>query len=115
METKAGSMTLGKKEQFFMVDEIHRARQCRKGQGNYAAEDWQVSREAQDDQSSVSNKQRGRARAEGMHSAADPIEGDRIERRRLAEEAMRREQEAIAAAAAAQRTQQQNEPFFCNP
>ena len=115
METKASSMTLGKKEKAFMDDEIRRARQCRKGQGNYAAEDWQVSREAQDDQNSLTNKQRGRSRAEGMHSAADPIEGDRIEQRRLADEARRREEQAIAAAAAAQRALQQNETFFCNP
>ena len=99
-ETKLSSITLGKKEREFLDDEIRRARQCRKGQGNYAAEDWQVSRDAQDDQNSLTSKQRGRSRAEGMHSAADPIEGDRIERRKLVEEAEKRAR--------------QNETFACN-
>lgn len=87
METSASSIGLGKDARTFLEDEIRRARQCRKGQGNYSAEDWQISKEARDAQRSISGKKQGQVRAEGMHSAADPIEGDRIEQRKLAEEA----------------------------
>jgi hypothetical protein len=76
METRANSTTLGDRERAFMQDEIRRVRQCRKGQGRYTAEDWALSREAQNAQSS-SNAEKARLRAEGMHSAADPLEGDR--------------------------------------
>jgi hypothetical protein len=80
IEVKVSSITLQDQERNFLNDEIRRARQCRKGQGSYTASDWQVSRDAQEAQSSLDGRERGRKRAEGVHSAADPIEGDRIER-----------------------------------
>jgi hypothetical protein len=83
MEVKASSITLQARERDFLNDEIRRARQCRKGQGHYSAADWQASREAQADQSSLDGRERARKKAEGVHSAADPVEGDRIERREL--------------------------------
>lgn len=95
METRASSITLGAKEKAFLDDEIRRAHQCRKGQGRYSAQDWQISREAQADQSSLSSRQRGRERAEDMHSAADPLEGERIANRRLQEEALRRARQPV--------------------
>lgn len=84
METRANSTSLGDRERAFMQDEIRRVRQCRKGQGRYTAEDWALSRQAQEAQSS-SNAEKERLRAEGMHSAADPLEGDRIVRQRESE------------------------------
>lgn len=91
MEVSARSATRSKKEIDFLQDEIRRARQCRKGQGNYTEDDWRISRDAQAAQGSVIHRKRqdAKARAEGMHSAADPIEGDRIQRERLAEEERR--------------------------
>lgn len=89
MQVSASSITRGEKEKTFLEAEIRRARQCQKGQGNYSAEDWKISREAQGDQNSIKDQKRGRARAEGMHSAADPIEGDRIQLERLAEQQRR--------------------------
>lgn len=88
METRASSTTMGEKEVAFMRDEIRRARQCRKGQGRYTAADWAISREAQAAQSNLRGAAEARLRAEGMHSAADPQEGERIAQQRRAEERM---------------------------
>ncbi|WP_422015463.1 hypothetical protein [Roseateles sp.] len=95
METSAGSTTLGDAERQFLQDEVRRAWQCRKGQGRYDDADWAVSRQAQAAQSRISDRERrnARERAEAMHSAADPDEGDRIARRRLAEERQRQRQQ----------------------
>jgi hypothetical protein len=90
LETSASSNTMGAAERTFLADEVRRARQCRKGQGNYTAEDWRAIRAAQEAQSSVSGKADARLRAEGIHSAADPIEGDRIARKRALAESDRR-------------------------
>ncbi len=98
METRAGSTTLGEPERQFLQDEVRRARQCRAGQGRYRDADWDISREAQAAQTQFSDRVRlaARERAESMHSAADPVEGDRIARRRLAEErAAQRQQRAL--------------------
>ena len=100
METKASSITLGRREKSFLDDELRRARQCRKGQGNYQAADWQTSRDAQNAQSNLTARDAARRQAEGMHSAADPTEGDRIANRRVQEEAAR----IAAEAARRQRT-----------
>lgn len=86
METRANSTTLGDKEKAFMQDEIRRVRQCRKGHGRYTAADWAISREAQAAQSSNTGAADARRRAEGMHSAADPTEGERIVQQRIGEE-----------------------------
>jgi hypothetical protein len=94
MQTRAGSTSLGDAEQQFIQDEVRRAWQCRKGQGRYTEADWAVSRQAQAAQSNLGGRDRdaARRRAEAMHSAADPDEGDRIARRRLEEErALRRQ------------------------
>ena len=94
IETKMSSITLGKREKAFLDDEIRRARQCRKGEGNYSGDDWRLSREARDNQNNLTQRETARRRAEGMHSAADPIEGDRIANKRALEEAARiREEE----------------------
>jgi hypothetical protein len=95
METSAGSTTLGDAERQFLQDEVRRAWQCRKGQGRYDDADWAVSRQAQAAQSRIADRDRrsARERAEAMHSAADPDEGDRIARRRLAEERQRQRQQ----------------------
>lgn len=89
METRANSRSLGDAEKAFMQDEIRRVRQCRKGQGRYTAEDWRISRDAQAAQSS-SNAADARRRAEGMHSAADPLEGERIAQQRAETERQER-------------------------
>jgi len=96
METRSSSISLSREAKSFMQDEIRRARQCRKGQGRYSAADWDVSRAAQDAQSSLSGAADARRRAEAMHSAADPLEGDRIARQREAEAAAEREAEREA-------------------
>lgn len=98
METRANSTTLGDAERRFMQDEVRRAWQCRKGQGRYTEADWAISREAQAAQTQFSDRARqsARERAEAMHSAADAAEGDRIQRRQLAEERMRRDAERAA-------------------
>jgi len=98
METRANSTTLGDAERRFMQDEVLRARQCRAGQGRYTDADWDISRESQAAQTQLSDRARldARLRAEGVHSAADPAEGDRIERRRIAEERARQAQELAA-------------------
>lgn len=90
METRANSTTLGDAERRFMQDEVRRVRQCRSGQGRYRDADWAISRDAQAAQSQLSDRVRrdARVRAEDMHAAADPDEGDRIARRRIAEERM---------------------------
>lgn len=95
METRAGSTTLGDAERQFLQDEVRRARQCRNGQGRYTDADWAISRDAQAVQTQLSDRARydARLRAEGMHSAADPDEGDRIARRRIAEEKLQRRQQ----------------------
>ena len=92
METRGNSTTLGDAERQFMQDEVRRVRQCRSGQGRYQEADWAISREAQAAQTQLSDRVRhdARLRAEAMHSAADPAEGDRIARRRIAEERMQR-------------------------
>jgi hypothetical protein len=118
LETKASSITLGKKEKFFLDDEVRRARQCRSGQGKYTAADWNVSRDAQNDQSSISDKQRGRTLAERMHSAANPAERALIEQRRLDEEAFQRQRRAgadvDAVGRALQQAQQQPTTYNCD-
>lgn len=97
METRANSTTLGDAERRFMQDEVRRARQCRAGQGRYTEGDWALSREAQAAQTQLSDRARrdARLRAEAMHSAADPLEGERIARRQLAEERMRRAEQQL--------------------
>ncbi|MCV2351541.1 hypothetical protein [Paucibacter sp. Y2R2-4] len=82
METRASSITLEPEAKAFMQDEIRRARQCRKGQGRYSAADWEISRRSQAAQSNLSGAADARRRAEDMHSAADPFEGDRIAQQR---------------------------------
>lgn len=91
METRANSTTLGDDERQFMQDEVRRAWQCRKGQGNYTDADWAVSRQAQAAQTYLRDRDRldARLRAEAMHSAADAAEGERIARRRIADERLR--------------------------
>lgn len=86
METKASSISLSTEAKRFVQDEIRRARQCQKGQGRYSAADWNVSKQAVDAQSSLTGGPDARRRAEAVHSAADPAEGDRIARQREAEE-----------------------------
>ncbi|MFG6428299.1 hypothetical protein [Roseateles sp. LYH14W] len=95
METRASSTTLGDAERQFLQDEVRRVRQCRSGQGRYREADWDISREAQAAQTQLSDRVRdaARQRAEAMHSAADPEEGDRIARRRIAEERLARRQQ----------------------
>lgn len=83
METRASSTTMGEQELTFLRDELRRARQCRKGLGRYSAEDWAISRDAQAAQSNIKGAAEARRRAEDMHSAADPLEGERIARQRL--------------------------------
>ncbi len=99
METRASSISLSPEAKAFMQDEVRRARQCRKGQGRYAAADWEISRQAQAAQSSHSSAQDARRRAEDMHSAADPTEGDRInsmrEQERAQREAQRRQDQRL--------------------
>lgn len=92
METRASSTTLGDAERQFLQDEVRRVRQCRAGQGRYREADWVISREAQAAQTLIGDRARhdARLRAEAMHSAADPDEGDRITRRRIAEEKLQR-------------------------
>lgn len=98
METRGNSTSLGDAERRFMQDEVRRALQCRAGRGRYNESDWAVSRAAQAAQSQLSDRARetARLRAEAMHSAADPEEGDRIARRRLAEETMQRRNQQAA-------------------
>lgn len=119
MEVSAGSVTRSKEDKAFLRDEVRRARQCQKGQGNYSANDWQISRDAQRDQGSVDPRRgkEARTRAEGMHSAADPIEGDRIAERRRQEEYLREQRRIaaqLAAQAAASRAAEQNLPWNCD-
>jgi len=89
-DTRASSSSLSAAEKAFFADELRRARQCRKGQGRYAEEDWRVSRDAQAAQANISGRADARRAAEGMHSAADPLEGERIARQRVQEESDRR-------------------------
>ncbi len=86
METKASSISLSPEAKRFVQDEIRRARQCQKGQGKYNAADWNISKQAVDAQSSLTGGPDARRRAEAVHSAADPAEGDRIARQREADE-----------------------------
>lgn len=88
METRGNSTTLGDAERLFLQDEVRRALQCRAGRGRYTEADWAISRAAQAAQTQLGDRARedARLRAEAMHSAADPDEGDRIARRRMAEE-----------------------------
>ncbi len=86
METSASAVTLGSKAREFLNEEIRRVLQCRKGQGRYTDADWRISREARDAQSGLSDRAAAaRRRAEDMHSAADPLEGERIARQRALE------------------------------
>ena len=96
MEAQSGSITHGKKEREFLQAETRRARQCRQGQGNYNAADWQVSRQARADQNSLTGRENGRMRAEAMHSGADPVEAERIRLGREAEEQRRAARQAAA-------------------
>jgi hypothetical protein len=91
MQTRASSISLSREAKAFMQDEVRRALQCRKGQGSYTAADWAVSRDAQAAQSGIDGGADARRRAEAMHSAADPIEGERIARQREAEMLAERE------------------------
>lgn len=99
MATQASSFTLGQRERAFLEEEIRRAHQCRRGQGNYTEQDWKASKEARDAQGQVLRRDRAAARrhAEGVHSAADPVEGDRIVNQRAAEaeSARRRREDAL--------------------
>lgn len=90
METRLSSISYEREEKDFLGDEVRRARQCRKGQGRYTAEDWDISRQAQSAQSSLTGAADARRRAEAMHSAADANEGERIARQRQSEEEGRR-------------------------
>ena len=81
METTASSIRLDPEAKRFVQDEIRRARQCQKGQGQYSAADWAISREAVAAQNSLTGAADARIRSESMHSAANPAEGDRIARR----------------------------------
>lgn len=90
METRLSSISYEREEKDFLGDEVRRARQCRKGQGRYTAEDWDISRQAQSAQSNLSGAADARRRAEAMHSAADANEGERIARQRQSEEEGRR-------------------------
>lgn len=106
MEVSISSPSLGKKERAFHEAEIRRARQCRAGEGAYTEADWNASKEALAGQRKfkAEDRRQERARAESIHSAANPREGDRIAQERLVEavrEAARREAAAEAAAAAA--------------
>ena len=106
MEVSVSSPSLKRKEREFHEAEIRRARQCRAGEGVYAEADWKASKEALADQRTFKEEDRrqARARAEGIHSAANPREGDRIAQDRVAEairEAARREAAAEAARAQA--------------
>lgn len=89
METSAGSITLGPKERRFLQDEVRRARQCARGQGNYNQDDWKQIQQAQREQNSINGGAAARARAESIHSAADPYEGDRIAAQRRREQLQR--------------------------
>lgn len=89
METRLSSISYEREEKDFLGDEVRRARQCRKGQGRYTAADWDISRRAQAAQSNLSGAADARRRAEAMHSAADPFEGDRIAQERNQEQAQR--------------------------
>ena len=95
METRGNSTTLGEPERQFMQDEVRRALQCRAGRGRYTEADWAVSRAAQAAQSQSGDRARrdARVRAESMHSAADAEEGERIARKRLAEERQQQRQQ----------------------
>lgn len=95
METRANSTTLGDAEREFLREEVRRVRQCRNGQGRYRESDWAISREAQAAQTQISDRVReeARQRAEAMHSAADPEEGDRIVRRRFLAERLQQRAE----------------------
>lgn len=95
METRASSISLSPEAKAFMQDEVRRVRQCRKGQGRYVDADWAISRQAQAAQSSRSSEQDARRRAEDMHSAADPSEGDRIASMREQDRAQREAQRRL--------------------
>lgn len=99
METSAGSVTIGRKEKAFLEDEVRRARQCAKGQGNYSQDDWKQLKETSAAQSSIKDGAAARRKAESIHSAADPLEGNRIDAQRRHEERMREERRRRAAAA----------------
>lgn len=89
METSANSVTIGRKEKAFLQDEVRRARQCAKGQGNYDQGDWKQLKEAHRDQNSLTGGAAARARAESIHSAADPYESERIAAQRRREQLQR--------------------------
>lgn len=110
METSAGSITLGPKERRFLQDEVRRARQCAKGQGNYNQDDWKQIQQAQREQNSINGGAAARARAEGIHSAANPYDGDRIAADRRNDDRMREQRRQRAAADAAIH----NGPVHCN-
>lgn len=86
METKANSISLSPEAKRFIQDEVRRARQCQKGKGVYTAADWAISKQAVDAQGNLTGSADARRRAEGMHSAADAAEGDRIARQREADQ-----------------------------
>lgn len=86
METKANSISLSPEAKRFIQDEVRRARQCQKGKGVYTAADWDISKQAVDAQGNLTGSADARRRAEGMHSAADAAEADRIARQREADQ-----------------------------
>ena len=109
LETSAGSVTIDKKKRDFLQDEVRRARQCTKGQGSYSQDDWKKIKESHRAQNSLSGGAAARARAEGIHSAADPYEAERIAAQRRHEERLREQRRQRAAAAA-----RHSGPVQCN-
>lgn len=93
LETKASSITLGKKESDFLQAEIRRAYACRTEGGSYTDSDWQRIRDGQADQGRINPADRARARerTENIHSPrASGQEQDRMisdQRNRALEEA----------------------------
>jgi hypothetical protein len=84
-EVSANARTISDEVRDLLRDEVRRARQCHKGQGFYTAKDWDISRSAQNDARGLRGPAQARELADSMHSAADPIEGDRIAARKARE------------------------------
>lgn len=110
LETSAGSVTIDKKKREFLQDEVRRARQCTKGQGSYNQNDWKNIKEAHRAQNSLTGSAAARARAEGIHSAANPYEGERIAADRRNGERLQEQRRQRAAEAAARHSG----PIQCN-
>lgn len=110
LETSAGSVTIDKKKRDFLQDEVRRARQCTKGQGSYSQDDWKKIKESHRAQNSLGGGAAARARAEGIHSAADPYEADRIAAQHRHQERIQEQRRQRAAEAAARHSG----PVHCN-